>query len=132
MSLYVTPIVASVLALIYIFLSFYVIQLRRKYSLGIDDGGKDDLTRRIRMHANFSEYVPLALILLLITEINSASDWVLIGCGVLLVAGRVSHAYGLGAAELRDKPVLIFRMAGMIMTFISIITLAVTNIIASF
>jgi uncharacterized membrane protein YecN with MAPEG domain len=61
--LIITPLYAGLLALLYLVLSYRIVVLRRnKVSLG--DGGNPILQRRIRAHGNFSEYVPMILIML--------------------------------------------------------------------
>ncbi|WP_274620662.1 MAPEG family protein [Colwellia maritima] len=60
----ITAFYASLLTLLYIGLSFNVIRLRFKLKVGVGDGGQEQLTKAIRIHGNFSEYMPLALILL--------------------------------------------------------------------
>jgi uncharacterized protein len=66
-----------------------VIFTRRSESVGIGDGGKAILLRRMRAHANFIKYAPYALLLLGLTESLRAPTWLLIACGVLLVIDRV-------------------------------------------
>jgi len=55
---------AAVVGLIFIGLSILTIAERRKASVYLGAGDNDRLLRRIRAHANFAEYVPLALILI--------------------------------------------------------------------
>ena len=65
MTLTLTPIYAGILTLIYIALSIRVIAGRRAAKARIGDGGDILLQRRLRVHANFAEYIPLALLLML-------------------------------------------------------------------
>ena len=55
---------AGILALIYIGLSGYVIQGRFKNKVSLGDNNNADMQKRIRVHGNFAEYVPLALFLI--------------------------------------------------------------------
>ena len=55
-------------SLLFVVLSFRVIAGRRASSTALGDGSNPDLFRRIRVHSNFAEYVPLALILLGLAE----------------------------------------------------------------
>ncbi len=55
------------------------------------------LERRVRVHGNFAEYVPFALLLLTMAEIRGAPDYALHGLCLLLVIGRVSHAWGVAS-----------------------------------
>ena len=61
------------------------------------DGGDPDLQRAIRVHANFIEYTPLALVLLALVDVMSGHDWLVHGFGIALVVSRLLHAQGLGA-----------------------------------
>jgi uncharacterized membrane protein YecN with MAPEG domain len=63
--LLITSIVAGLLSLILIKLSFAVINLRRENKVSLGSGGNDALERAIRAQANFTEYVPTGLILIL-------------------------------------------------------------------
>ena len=111
--LLVTPIYAAIFGLFLIVLSLRVIRLRQNLAIPIGDGGNPELARGIGVHANFAEYVPLALILLYFLEGSTgAREWIHTLC-LALLAGRVLHAYGV--SQLDEK--LAFRVAGMMLTF---------------
>ena len=57
------------------------------------------MLRVIRGHANFAEYVPLALIMLGVLELSGASPYLLHGLGVALLAGRLLHGYALSFTQ---------------------------------
>ena len=95
MLLSVTLTTTSVLALIYIVLSARVIQGRLKYRVSLGHGGNDDLENRVRSHANFSEYVPLLLILMGLLELGGANKTALAYGGALLVVCRILHPIGI-------------------------------------
>lgn len=116
----VTALYAALLAPLLILLSVRVIRLRRSERVAIGDGGDASLLRAMRVHANFSEYVPLALVLMGLAESLATAPLLLHALGATLVAGRLSHAYGVSKA----KETLAFRVAGMAMTFATIGTLA--------
>ena len=59
-----TPLYAALLGLIFVALSIRTIRLRRRYGVGVGDGNNTELQRAARVHANFAEYVPLALLLI--------------------------------------------------------------------
>lgn len=115
----VVPLFAAVLALLYVALSFNVIRFRRRTltSLGCEEGNKE-MEKAIRTHANFAEYVPIALILLFILEfvIFAPSFFVFVLCSCLLI-GRISHLIGLKSV----KKYVRFRQLGMVLTFFPII-----------
>lgn len=91
----ITGLYAAILALIVVILAIRVTLRRRAAKVGIGNGGDAVLAQRIRVHANAAEYVPLALILLLILELNQTEPLLLHVFGCLLIAGRLVHAYGL-------------------------------------
>ncbi|MSP52281.1 MAG: glutathione metabolism protein [Alphaproteobacteria bacterium] len=88
----VTGFYAGILGLLFVLLSVRVSQARQRLAIGISDGGNPEMTRVIRVHANFAEYGPMALILLAVIGINGASIWLLHVLGVALVAIRAEHA----------------------------------------
>ena len=61
----------------------------------------------LRVQANFVENVPIALLLLLVLEVQGASAQVLHGFGASLFVLRLLHAYGLGTYENANYPRLI-------------------------
>ena len=124
MMLHVTSIYAGLAGLMLIGLSFAVIQIRYELRVAIGDGGEKRLTRRIRAHANFDEYVPVTLLLMAIAEINGLGAHWLHVAGVALLLGRASHAFALTRAH---EP-LIFRQIGMVCTFTVLGGLAVANV----
>lgn len=92
----VTMITAGVLTLLLLALSGYVIAGRVKFRIGLGDGNNEQMRQRIRIHANFVEYVPLALILLFLVESASIGPgWFPGVLGAALVIGRLWHAQGL-------------------------------------
>jgi uncharacterized membrane protein YecN with MAPEG domain len=103
---------AGLLGLVLLALSFNVVRLRRKHQVGIGTGDVPELARGIRAHANFCEYVPLALVLLFgLAVAGAAPTWALHVLGGALLVGRVLHAIGLSrtagasaAPGLRRRP----------------------------
>lgn len=53
------------------------------------------LQRKVRAHANFTEYVPLALLFIVVLELMGSQTWLLWLLGVALTVGRITHAWGL-------------------------------------
>jgi uncharacterized protein len=60
----ITAFYAALLAPLFILLAVRVIRQRRGARVAIGDGGDKLLLRRMRVHANFAEYVPFALVLM--------------------------------------------------------------------
>ena len=91
----ITLIFAAALGLLNIWLGLRVSRGRMTHKVLIGHGDVPALEARMRAHANFNEYVPIALILMLLIELNvGASRW-LWGLGALLVAARVLHPLGM-------------------------------------
>ncbi|MCC6708672.1 MAG: MAPEG family protein [Gammaproteobacteria bacterium] len=96
----ISMITAGLLGLLLIALSAYVIAGRVKFKIDLGDGDNPAMIQRIRAQANFVEYVPLALILLMLVEYASIGPrWLTMAMGGALVAGRVLHAQGLIASS---------------------------------
>jgi uncharacterized membrane protein YecN with MAPEG domain len=109
----IIPLYASLLALFYVYLSARTIGVRRKARISIGDGGDDAMLRAMRMHANFAEYAPISLVLLAMVDMQGGPVWLLHALGFLLLAARLSHAYGISSVQAPGK----FRVGGMVGTF---------------
>ncbi len=77
-----------------------------------------------RVQANFVENVPIALLLLLILELQGLQVNLLHACGGTLFVLRVLHAWGLGRYEGANYP----RLIGAQGTFVLISVMAVACI----
>ncbi len=109
----VTALYAALLAPLFLLLSSRVIRARRDVRVAVGDGGDALLARRMRVQANFAEYVPLALLLLAMAESLGTSVWLLHALGIALVAARLSHAFGMS----QPAENFAFRVAGVATTF---------------
>ena len=108
---------AALLALLFVYLSQRTIRLRVALRVGLGDGGQPTMTRAMRSHANFAEYVPFALLLIYFVErYTVARGWAHVLC-LILIAGRLCHAYGFG----RDAQILRLRVIGTALTLAAII-----------
>ena len=118
----VTAIYAALLALLFLGLSLRVIGHRHRTLVALGTGGDPGLQRAVRVHANFAEYAPLVLVLLLVAELLAAPGWWLHAMGLALLAGRALHAFGVS----REPEDIRIRAAGMVLTFASLAAGAVT------
>ncbi len=98
-----TAFYAGLLGLVAIALGVQAGRLRGRLNISIGDGGNPELLLAMRRHANFAEWVPLALVLVLLMELNDASGFWLHLLGVTLVAARCAHAFGLQADSIQGK-----------------------------
>jgi uncharacterized membrane protein YecN with MAPEG domain len=121
----ITAVSASVLALLYVYLTARTILLRRDKHIALGTGGDRELERAIRAHANFAEYVPLSLLLILMIEIQGGSKFIIAFLGLLLVSGRSIHAYGVSQLQENFR----LRVAGMAMTLASLALASLVNLL---
>lgn len=96
---YVTLLVAGLHGLLLLALLWPVVRLRRGRRVGLGDGGDRELLRRIRVHANFIEYVPMLLLLLALLELAGLDARAVGALGIVLFVARLMHAQGLGSSE---------------------------------
>jgi uncharacterized membrane protein YecN with MAPEG domain len=122
----ITALYTGLLALLLVMLALRVIRLRWKLRVGLGDGGDKAMSRAIRIHANATEHLPIALLLLLVAELNHAGPTLLHACGIVLVVARVLHAIGLGRSAGASWP----RAAGTVGTIGVIVILAAVDIAA--
>jgi uncharacterized membrane protein YecN with MAPEG domain len=113
MSVVHMPIYAALLALLYVYLSVRTIGVRRRVQVALGAGENPEMLRAMRVHANFAEYVPLALILIYLVEAQGTAAWLVHALGVALLLGRCLHAYGVSQV----KETFFFRVSGMVLTF---------------
>jgi hypothetical protein len=119
----ITLLTASILALLLIFLSYKCVECRLRQRIALGDGGNDEMKRLARIQGNFTEYVPIALILLAMVEANNASPILTYGMGTFLILGRVLHAWGLSIRAEAS----VGRFLGTLLTWMVIIAGSATG-----
>ena len=97
MSLPVTSVLAGFLALVLVVLSARVIGARQ--SAPDDEPENDLVTRRIRGQANFCEYVPVALVLFALLELQGFNTLVLAILAALFAFARAIHGYAFAFTD---------------------------------
>ena len=113
MSVAVTGLYAGILMVIFFVLSMRVINNRVRAQVNLLDGRDEALTRAMRAHGNFAEYVPFALLLMALAEIQGGSGLFMHVLGTVLIVCRLSHAYALTATTGQNP----FRFIGFAGTF---------------
>jgi len=83
------------------------------------------MQKRVRVHGNFIEYVPIALFLLFLMEVVEANAVFIHALCVALIIGRIGHIIGV----LGKEGTSIGRAGGMMLTFIVIMIAAIYNIV---
>ena len=124
MPIAITALYAGILALVVVALGVNVTVHRVKLQVPLGDGGNPRMLRMIRLHGNAIEYVPLAVLLMLIYELNGGWHTALHIAGIALVVGRVLQTWGMWGTEMPGFG----RGAGQTLTWVSIAALAVLNL----
>lgn len=125
MQVSITAAYAAVLALIILALGINVTVHRVKLKVPLGDGGNPQMLRMIRLHANACEYIPLALVLMAVYEINGGWHAALHLIGIALIAGRLIQTAGMWSTEMPGAG----RGIGQTSTWASIGVLAVLNLL---
>jgi uncharacterized membrane protein YecN with MAPEG domain len=121
----ITAFYAGLLGILFFYYSALVVKGRLGKKIPLGDGGDQHFQQVIRAHGNFSEYAPIVLILLFIAEVNLSNPIVLHLAGIALLSGRFLHAFGMR----RHSGSSWQRASGILLTFASLVTLSVMNIL---
>ncbi|TCS67173.1 hypothetical protein EDD52_101268 [Primorskyibacter sedentarius] len=119
-----TPLYAGLITLLFLWLSFRVVGSRRSQKISVGDGGDALVMQRMRAQANCAEYAPLGIILLALAELQGMPVWLVHVFGLMLLAGRVVHAYGFSVTPQVFKA----RVWGMYLTIAMLAFMALANI----
>ena len=87
----ITLMFAALFGILHVFFTLRVGGYRFRSGISLGDGGDNELRNRIRAHGNFIENVPIALLLLLLNDLNGLADSTLIILGSVLLVSRVLH-----------------------------------------
>ncbi len=121
MSMGITAFYAALLGLLFILLSFRVSKHRLADHVSLGDGNNPALGQAIRAHGNFAEYVPLALILIGLSEAQGAAALMVHLLGGGLLAGRILHAWGISQPNAVHNA----RKVGIVLTWVIIVVSSV-------
>jgi uncharacterized protein len=110
----VTIIYSSLLSFCLVYLAINIIKARHSYGIPIGDGNISELRRKIAAQANFCEYTPIFLILLLLVELKGGHPIILHLFAILFTLGRGLHIYSILYAE--KKMNMQYRTYSMILT----------------
>jgi len=81
-----------------VFLAYRVASRRQASKIGLGHGDNEELHRAVRVHGNAAEWLPGALLGLLLLALLDAPVLLIHALGVFLILGRGLHAYGLSAS----------------------------------
>jgi len=91
----VSLVLAAALAVVNLWLSIRVGQVRGAEKVSVGDGGNERVIRRMRAHANFTENAWLIMTLVLVIELSvGSSPWLWVAAGSF-VLGRILHGRGM-------------------------------------
>lgn len=120
----ISLLIASLHVVLYLVLALRVVLHRNVHKIGVGTGGDAVLRRKVRVHGNFGEYVPLALLMLALLELAAVSTTWLWTFGIALLIARALHAAGLGASSGYS----VGRFAGTLLTFVTLLAMAALGI----
>jgi len=115
----ITALYGALNAMFNIFLANRVSTLRRKVGASVGDRGDKELQIAIRMHGNNAEFVPLAIVMMLIAELLGGASLPLHLYGGGLLLARLTHAIGLPRKS--PNP---FRVGGTAITWGAIVAMS--------
>lgn len=117
----ITALYGALNAIFNVLLATEVTRLRRRHGVSLGHGSERDkaLNVAVRAHGNNAEFVPLALLMLLIAELCGGASWALHALGGSLFAARIAHWIGLP----RKAPNA-YRAGGIVITWLGILTTA--------
>ena len=113
----ITALYAGILGFLGLVLASRVVQHRQKHRIALGDKGNEDMQRAMRVFGNFTEYVPMILLLVGFGEMLGAHKWLTHGLGASLVAGRLFHAWGLS----KTSGTSLGRLLGVVLTWLALL-----------
>jgi len=123
MTLELTGLYASLLAILGTYLGAMVSVMRAKTGIAILHGDNMALAERIRRYGNFIESVPLVLILMSAVELGGASANWLHAIGGILLISRLIHPLGIDHKKPATPARIIGSLGTRIATLIAVIFL---------
>ena len=126
-TLHVSSIYIALLGLLLLSLALRVVIMRFRYKVGIGDGKHPPLQLAVRTHANATEYIPTALLLLIAVENTWHNQGLTHAMGSVLFIARALHAIGLSQSSGTSKP----RVLGTLLTWGMMATSAIAILVFS-
>lgn len=120
----ITLLFASLHVLLLLVLLARISRHRHGHRIGLGDAGDAVLARKIRVHGNFIEHAPTALLLLALLELSGLPAPWLWSFGAALLLGRVLHALGLS----RSAGHSFGRFYGTALTWLALLAMALAGL----
>lgn len=118
---------AAICAIMNVWLSSRVGRVRMAEKVLHGDGGNALVMKRMRAHANFTEYAPFVLILFVLVELAFGPQMWLWGVIVVYTLGRIAHAFGMESDALVKG-----RIIGIILNHLVMLGLAGAALYAAY
>ncbi len=125
MAIPVTALFGAIHGVLNVALAIGVTRARAQSNIFLGTGDNESLLLASRRHGNNTEYVPLALLLLLVAELAGGGATALYALGTALTVGRVLHAIGVGS---KPSPL---RAIGAVLTWVAIVGAGIYGLLAS-
>jgi uncharacterized membrane protein YecN with MAPEG domain len=113
----ITALYAGILGFLGLVLASRVVQHRQRHQIALGDEGNEDMQRAMRVFGNFTEYVPMILLLMGFGEMLGAHKWLSHGLGASLVTARLLHAWGLS----KTSGTSLGRLLGVTLTWLTLL-----------
>lgn len=111
--------IAAACAVLNLWLALRVSSGRVKGRVMLGDGPEGQLQAATRAHANFTEYAPFVLVLIVVIELSGGAPFWLWVAGAVFVAARIAHPLGMQRAA--PNPL---RAGGALLTWVVMALLA--------
>ena len=121
----ITLVLAAIFGLLHVIFTLRVGGYRFRNKISLGDGGDHELRNRVRAHGNFIENVPIALLLILLNDLDGAEDNTLILMGSILLIARLTHYLTIATRKLP----IVMRPLSMIGTLGTILAASVMLLI---
>ena len=119
----ITLLFASLHVLLMLALVIPIVRHRHGHKIGLGDGGDVKLARKVRVHGNFIEHAPFALLMLGLLELCGLPAMWLWVLGSVLLLARVMHALGLS----RTGGYSVGRFTGTALTWVVFLLMALAG-----
>ena len=126
-NLNVTGIWLPFFMLLYLFLALRVVKVRRKELIGLGTGESKVLLKAVRVHGNFSEYIPLLALAIITLELRGLETWALHLIFATAFLARVLVLQGL----TKSSGVSWQRFIGNGLTFLLYLTCSMIHLVIS-
>jgi len=113
-----TAVIAGLFGIAHVIFTIRVGNYRRSNQISLGDGGDKRLQKLARGQGNFTENVPIALIIIALLEANGAGSQTVYAMGLSMLAARIVHYFTITTRALP----FVFRPISMVVTLLVILT----------